>query len=393
MATRAARLIAVWPLGIALAMLGACAEGRSAGSAAQISDSGFGAYEVSLAVLPRGLAVAWYDTRDGNAEIYVRLLDDEGEPAGPPERLTHDPEQSYDASVDAAGHALAVAWYDKDAAGSLDAWLGLWEPGTGFRWRIGLAPDRPSRNPVVRVRDDRIFCAWIERADDGSEAVRGGWWDLDGRPRRAPERLGPAGRTTWNLNAALDDEGRAYVVFDAAHGTRAEELYLARLDAAGVELVRLTDDDGHRSKYPDLAIEGRRAALTWFDERDGNREVYLFAGSTAELDGEVEGRSRRVTVTPGDSIGAYVAWNGPRIGLAWSDPVEDTYEIFFRSFDSSGVAAAPARRVTRTPAQSLIPAIRPFGTGFAIGWNEYVPDPSGAHGPGDRSEVTVEIVE
>ena len=54
-------------LGAALAGLGC--------SPRQISDSGFGAYEVSLAAWSDGLAIAWYDTRDGNAEVYVRTLD------------------------------------------------------------------------------------------------------------------------------------------------------------------------------------------------------------------------------------------------------------------------------------------------------------------------------
>ena len=44
----------------------------------QISDSGFGAYEASVSTWPDGLVVAWYDTRDGNAEVYVRLLDAAG---------------------------------------------------------------------------------------------------------------------------------------------------------------------------------------------------------------------------------------------------------------------------------------------------------------------------
>ena len=91
-----------------------------------VSASGTGAYETSLAVFPDRLAVAWYDRRDGNAEIYFRLLDAAGRPAGPEHRLTNGPEQSYEASMDAAGPDLAVAWYDKSAGGLLTAKLGVW---------------------------------------------------------------------------------------------------------------------------------------------------------------------------------------------------------------------------------------------------------------------------
>ena len=67
---------------VALASVLGCSPPR------QISDSGFGAYEVSLAAWNDGLAVAWYDTRHGNAEIYVRSLDENGRNAGAELRLT-----------------------------------------------------------------------------------------------------------------------------------------------------------------------------------------------------------------------------------------------------------------------------------------------------------------
>src|SRR5690606_5841420 len=122
------------------------------------------------------------------------------------------------------------AWYDKDAAGALRAKLGVWEPDLGFRWRTDLSPpERASRNPVVAVLADRLFCAWIEQDADGGEHVLASWWDVDGRAGGAPVVLGPVGPTTWNLNAALDAEGGAYVVFDAAVETAEEELYLVRL--------------------------------------------------------------------------------------------------------------------------------------------------------------------
>ncbi|MEN7538478.1 hypothetical protein [Aurantiacibacter flavus] len=84
----------------------------------------------------------------------------------------------------------------------------------------------------------------------------------------------------------------------------------------------LTPPDGHASLYPDLQIgpEGV-AALTWFDERDGNQEVYLqlFAAGDGAL--APTGEPRRISHGPADSIGAYIAWNGATLGLAWSDYV------------------------------------------------------------------------
>jgi hypothetical protein len=243
----------------------------------------------------------------------------------------------------------------------------------------------------VRVTGDRIFCAWIESTSPEDQAVWAQWFDARGRVTTPARRLAPAGATTWNLNAAIDGDGRAWVVFDARADSRRDELFLAGMDAKlqATELTQLTADDGFNSKYPDLALAGGRVALTWFDERDGNQEVYLLVSDIDGLKkGGLERAAVRVTRTPGDSMGAYLAWNGREIGLAWCDDSDkQQHEIFVQRFDEGGRPVAEAQRLTRNGTSSLIPAIRPWRDGFALVWNEFTPDPRGIHGTGGRSEV------
>ena len=312
------------------------------------------------------------DTREGVGDIYVRLLDADGRPAGPERRLTNNPENSYEASLAPLGDDLVVAWYDQDKSGQQIARLGRWMRDGTQRWVTAL--DANTRNPVVLSDGSAVFCAWIQTEADGREAAFAGWWEADGRPRTAPMRLGAASKTTWNLNAALDASGMAWVVFDADASTRASEVYIARADASGADPVRLTKDDGAPSKYPDLAIgAGGRTALSWQDNREGNTEVYLLTAPLSEMKTEIDGRGRRVTTTPGESIGAYIAWNGDRLGLAWSDKVEGQHELYFESFTAEGMPREPALRVTQTAQWSLVPAIRPRRDGFALAWTEYSP--------------------
>jgi hypothetical protein len=359
----------------------------------QISDSGFGAYEVSLAAWSDGLAVAWYDTRDRNAEVYVRLLDADGRNAGPELRLTWTEAESYEADIAALPVAFAIAWYEKDHDGALRAQLGLWQRDGTPVWSAPIAVDSGrSRNAIVRSFGEELFCAWIEADGDGREFVWGGWWGRDGALRGAPVRLGAAGGTTWNLNAAIAPSGEAWVAFDARADTRVEELFLATLADGRGTLVRLTADDGIRSKYPDLAFGNGRGALTWFDERDGNREVYLAAALPEDLLLPIEERAHRVTTSPGASIGAYLAWNGDRIGLAWSDDTSGNYEVFFQLFDAAGNSAAPPRRLSDTPTSSTIPAIESWRDGFALAWDEVAPAPNGVHGEDTRAEVVFTTV-
>src|ERR1044071_3269948 len=83
----------------------------------QISDSGFGAYEVSMATRPAGagLELVWYDTRDGNAEIYARRLDASTQAEGADRRLTQTSAQSFEPDVATIADGYVIAWYEKTA--------------------------------------------------------------------------------------------------------------------------------------------------------------------------------------------------------------------------------------------------------------------------------------
>ena len=375
----------------------------------EISERSGGAYEASLAPVGDGWAVAWHDTRDGHPEIYARLLDVDGHPTGPSSRLTNTPNSSYEPQLAGAGGGeLVVAWYAVSASGASVTHIGAWHltDDAGPRWsRVGHAgprwtrtlsnPARLGRNVVARVESRRLFCAWIEKGEDaGDDAVWAQWLDLDldGQPLSPAQRLADAGPTTWNLNAAIDGDGRAWVVFDATAGTRTDETFLVGADDASASPVRLTDDDGIAAKYPDLAFGSDIAAVTWFDERDGNQEVYLVAAPFPQLRDRFEAHARRVTATAGASTGAYLAWNGGRIGVAWSDDTDGEAEVYFQGFDATGTPLHAAERVTNNPTASLIPAIQPWGDGFALAWNEDVVEERGDHGSGGRSDIVFAIV-
>ena len=106
-----------------------------------------------------------------------------------------------------------------------------------------------------------------------------------------------------------------------------------------------------------------------------------------ELNERALARALRVTESPGESIGAYVAWNGDRVGLAWSDDSAGQHEVHFKTFDAAGNVLTGTRRLTHTATASLIPAIQSRADGFMLAWNEVAADPSGIHGPETRSEI------
>jgi hypothetical protein len=356
------------------------------------------AFEPSVAVFRDGFMVAWYDMRFGHGEIYEQRLDAAGQRQGAETRLTTGTQDAYEADVHAVegapgGDAFAIGWYEKAGPGTYSARLGLWSRNGAARWMTTLSPH--GRNTVTRVQGELIFAAWIEDEAPPNAGLWTGWWNLKGDVVVAPRRIADAGKTTYNLNAAIvpgpPDRGvpTALVAFDTNVHTKANEVFIAEDDGMDVRVARLTPDDGFPSAYPDLAISGTRAAVTWFDEKDGNQEVYLGVGPIDALGTPDALKSSRVTTTPGHSIGAYPAWTGNRLGLAWCDDTPGQHEIYFAEFSATGAPNGETRRITNTRPDSLIPAIQAHDHGWVVTWIEYE---GTSHNGNGRSQVLLTLV-
>ncbi|MCH8265058.1 MAG: hypothetical protein IIC10_06630 [Proteobacteria bacterium] len=78
----------------------------------QVSDSGYGAFEADIEVLDdTTIALAWYDTRHPQAEIYLRLLDHRLKPISAEFRLSENNVESYEVDIVALGENIPASWY------------------------------------------------------------------------------------------------------------------------------------------------------------------------------------------------------------------------------------------------------------------------------------------
>ena len=366
----------------------------------QVSNSGKGAFEASVAVSDEGTAVAWYDDRDGNAEIYLSVYDTEFNPVAEERRLTYSLEQSYEADIVWAGENLVVAWYDVSDSGQSIVKLGLWDKELNLLWEKALTGERNGRVPELLNVNGRFFIAWIEEYDnlqgDGQWSdIRGAWVELTGDVSVAPFFIASASNTTWNLNADVNQNNMVTLVYDAAYETVASELYLTLLIQTTPITMRFSADDLIASKYPDIAYNGDFAAISWHDEREGNQEIYfniidlssLTKSSNAVTDFELDDSAIRVTETEGASFGAYLTWHNDALGLAWSDNSTGNSEIYFRRFDVTGNPQENAVRLTENDSDSLIPSIEASNGHFVLAWNEAFIDGHGTSENNTRSEI------
>jgi hypothetical protein len=353
----------------------------AAGSAAQwrVNPPGTSAYELSLAVGGGRLGVAWQGGAGDASQIWFLVTDRSGRRDSPPRLVSREGDSEASAANEPDLQALsggwAVAWYEKDRSrGTLQAWLAGLDAQGSVRWRHALsAGGRNGRSPLVRRSGVQLLAVWLEDGADDAVDVMLQRFDLQGEPRAPAQRIGAASRETWNLNAAVGGDGTLYVVYDAQRATRAKELQLLRVTERGASTQqRLTDDDGFESSYPDIALRGERAALSWCDWRDGHAAIRLRVVAVADLAkaSSSSGRERRVTDTPEDATAAYLAWRGGTLALAWNQSDGTLADVWLQSFDRDLRPLREARRLTAHQGQSWIPALRAWRSGLALAWDE-----------------------
>jgi len=346
------------------------------------------AYEVSAAWVGGKPAVVWYGGRLAHEAIFLRFADATGRAMTQPIQLTDASRDAYEPSLQPLAGDLLVAWYEQESAprgAPRRQWALLARfDATGRKlWQRQLSGEGVNgRIPVVRVVGDRIESAWLEQQADASPVLRVASLDGSGNWRQAPREAAVVGRDTWNLNAAIAPGGTFHVVFDSSQGSTEKELHWVVVKDGRVEDRRVSRDDGAESAYPDIAFDGTRFAITWFDFRDGNPEVYLRCGeldSVGVPDSGLlldEAAARRVTRSKEESIGAYLTWYRGRIELAWTEGRDMHRELWRQQFDRDCLPLGAARRVDSAGAEAGIPSLASSPAGLALAWNGQRGDPS-----------------
>ncbi|PCH52916.1 MAG: hypothetical protein COC20_01805 [Cellvibrionales bacterium] len=380
--------------------------------AGQISESGFGAFEADIEVLDANtVAIAWYDTRHPKAEIYLRLVDKQLRPMSAEFRLSANDVDSYEVDIVALGENIAATWYEIDSAQNSVIKLGLWDRQGQPLWTRTLTnASVKARIPVIAASNGALFIAWLETpADDtplsNTVTIVGLWIDSSGLNRSDFFVIAPASSTTWNLNieiARIESSNRIFLAYDSRHETLANELYLAQISDGDISINRLSDDDGYASKYPDIDFRQGKLALTWYDNRFGNNEIYSAVRSVNELASpnvleSLESSAHRISNSDGDSIGAYLCWNGDSLGLTWSDSGQnqknkEQHDVYFQHLDAQGNPKSEIQQLTQSKADSLIPSIHNFGSGFVLAWNEVTVNAHDAGARQSRSEIAVTLI-
>lgn len=130
--------------------------------------------------------------------------------------------------------------------------------------------------------------------------------------------------------------------------------------------VRLTEA-AFVSALPSAQWTGTEYAVTWFDGRHGNEEIYFARYDTT---GGRIGDEVRVTDDPGQSRLATLAWTGSEFGITWQDNRSGSEEVYFVSLTETGTLKGDTAVVSTDTTSSWNPFVHWSGSDYIASWHD-----------------------
>ncbi len=160
-----------------------------------------------------------------------------------------------------------------------------------------------------------------------------------------------------------------HVVWEDNRDGNYEIYYKRSLDNGGTwgSDTRLTNQDDY-SSCSSVAVSGANIHVVWYDNRDGNDEIYY----KCSLDNGVTwGSDTRLTNHGDASMYSSVAVSGDYIHVVWRDYRDGNFEIYYkRSLDNGGTWGSDTR-LTNQDDGSSYPSVAVSGDYIHVVWEDY----------------------
>ena len=291
----------------------------------------------------------------------------------PDVRLTNDPGGSFTSlsnawCVASSGDTVHVVWQDeRDLQGEIYYKNSL-DNGTNWSSDVRLTNSTVySHNASVAVSNINLHVVWEYVQGFYSEIYykrspnAGANWD-------AETRLTNNNTYSRSPSVAVFNSNLHVVWYDNRDGDN--EIYYKRsLDNATnwSEDLRLTNNTGS-SEYPSVAVSGSEVHVVWTDNRDGDNEIYY----KRSLDnGTNWSDDIRLTNSNGSSYSPSIAVSNSGVYLVWIDSRTGSDEIFFKRSLDNGVNWSDDIRLTEFASAKMNSSIAVSGSYVHVVWREF----------------------
>jgi hypothetical protein len=314
-------------------------------------------------------AISWQDERDGNKEIYFARLDSSGNKIGSDVRITNDSLYSFNPSLVWTGNNYGIAWQDFKEGNYEIYFVRLDSSGNKIGSDVRVTNNGYSSDVPFLIWTGSDYSIIWEDQRNVNEEIYFARLDSSGN------KIGPDVRVTNDSAISHDPtlawSGSEYGISweDSRNEYPNYEIYFARLDSSGNKIgsdVRITNDSSF-SGYPFLVWTGSEYGVSWYDERDGNEEIYF---ARIDSSGNKIGSDTRITYYSSGSYNPVLAWTGSEYGVSWFDDRDGNWEIYFAILDSSGNKIGSDVRITNDSLYSYNPSLVWTGTEYGVSWED-----------------------
>ncbi len=338
--------------------------------------------EPSVAVSGNNVHVVWYDSRDGNEEIYYARSTDGGTTWGANVRLTTKASGNSDnPSIAVSGNTIHVVWYDNRDGNPEIYYKRSTDGGTtwGADTRLTNAAGN-SYTPSIAVWGDTVHVAWHDNRT-GFEEIYYNRSSDGGTTWGADTRLTNAGVDAALASIAVSGNNIHVVWQDLRWGPGNWEIYYIRSTDGGLTWdpeTRLTNAPSV-SERASMAVSGSNIHVAWKDRRNSNGDIYYKRSTDG---GTTWGADTRLVDSPEVSDRPFIAVSGNNVHVAWQDNRGQYYpiwEIYYKLSADGGTTWGADTRLSYTPDSSEIPVIAVSGNNVHVAWQEYLLVAPGVH--------------
>jgi len=248
-----------------------------------------------------------------------------------------------------------------------------WQPDARLTNDSSTSFTSYNNSRCIAAKEDTVHVIWEDSRDGAPEIYYKRSTD-GGISWGADTRLTNNSFTSWFPCVSVNGSNVHVVWFDDRDGNY--EIYYKRSIDAGTSWgsdIRLTNDS-FASGRPTIFATDSVVHVAWGDTRNGDvREIYYKRSADG---GNTWGADTRITNDPNDSRHASISASGLYVHVLWIDLRDGNYEVYYKGSGDGGLTWGTDTRLTNTSTVSEYPLLTASGSVVHVVWADGPVSPS-----------------